>query len=62
MDVYSKIFLINMIVIGFLALVDVNLFDCEIVGSKPIGGFIQLWAWISLVSIPAWAIYIVVIF
>ena len=59
MDVYTKIFAINLILVFALSAIDRNLLNDRIEKSKMFVTF-GLWALISLVSIPVWLCYLVV--
>lgn len=58
MDIYSKIFLINLIAVVSTAKLD-GFLDCKI--EKYIGGtLLGAWALASIASIPVYAVYLIV--
>ncbi len=57
MDIYSKIFLINLIAVISVAKLD-SFIDCEI--EKRVGGtLLGAWAFVSIISVPVYAVYLI---
>lgn len=60
MDIYSKIFLINLIAVIGTAKLD-NFLDYKI--EKLVGGeILGFWVFVSIISVPAYAVYLIVTF
>lgn len=59
MDFYTKLFLLNMVTLGFTAFIDRNVFDDAIEDMPILGVVLQYWAFLSLLTIPVWLFYII---
>ena len=60
MDFYTKLFLVNFIVLVFIAIVDRDIFNDALEKVRVVGTALGIWSALTIISIPAWLVYLVV--
>ena len=57
MDLITKIFLCNLLVVGVVLIADYQLFNAQLEKIRPLFIACEYWMLASLISIPCWTIY-----
>jgi len=60
MDIYTKIFLINMIMVFATVAIDVHILDGALEASPSIFPILGLWALSTIISVPVWIVWAIV--
>ena len=61
MDIYTKLFLVNFVILVFLAFLDRNCFNDDIENGKYTKHIWTIWNVTTVLSIPVWIVYLIII-
>lgn len=62
MDIYTKLFLANMVGLVFTAWIDKGVLKDKLEKLPGFGTFLEIWTLITILSIPTWLLYIIITF
>ena len=60
MDFYTKMFLVNWVILIFMALIDRKILDDAIEDGKYTKHLWSIWNVVTVLSVPVWVVYLIV--